>query len=74
MPYKNIDELPERVKEPLPRRAQEIFLNAYNNAWEQYSNPKERKGDASQEETAFKVAWSAVKQSYKKENGNWVKK
>jgi cation transport regulator len=44
---------------------QEIFLAAFNNANEEYK----------EEETAFKVAWSAVKRDYEKgEDGNWHKK
>lgn len=62
MPYKQLDELPDSVKDHLPKHAQEIFRAAFNNAVEEYDN----------EETAFKVAWSAVKRDYDKgEDGNW---
>lgn len=65
MPYQKIDELPDSVKEHLPKHAQEIFLAAFNSACEEYDK----------EETAFKVAWSAVKHKYKKgDDGNWYKK
>ncbi len=76
MPYKTIKDLPDRVRENLPEHAQEIYMKAFNNAWDQYANPEERKGDASREETAHKVAWSAVKQSYEKDekSGKWKKK
>ncbi|MDD1753528.1 MAG: ChaB family protein, partial [Methanotrichaceae archaeon] len=59
-----------------PKHAQEIYLEAFNSAWEQYANPEERRGDASREETAHKVAWSAVKQTYEKDerSGMWKKK
>lgn len=74
MPYSSTGELPESVKGNLPNEAQEIYMEAFNNAWEQYKNPSERRGDASREETAHRVAWSAVKQKYHKDNsGNWVK-
>ena len=53
-------------KEDLPAHAQEIYLKAFNNAWEQYKEPKERRGKESREEFSHKVAWAAVKQSYKK--------
>lgn len=42
-------------------------------AWKEYADPKDRKGDASREETAHKVAWSAVKKSYEKKGDRWVK-
>lgn len=75
MPYENLNSLPEAVKDNLPKGAQKIFKEAYNNAWEQYKEPEDRKGGASREETAQKVAWSAVKGKYRKnERGEWVKK
>mgnify|MGYP001103836002 CR=1 FL=1 len=75
MPYAKVSELPESVKVNLPRHAQEIYKEAFNSAWEQYDEPEERRGDASREEVAHKVAWSAVKQKYRKdEGGRWVSK
>jgi cation transport regulator len=74
MPYRKVSELPDPVRDNLPKHAQEIYMEAYNSAWDQYSDPKKRKGDASREETAHKVAWSAVKKKYTKKNDNWVEK
>lgn len=65
MPYQEINALPDSVKNHLPKHAQEIFLAAFNSAIEEYD----------EEETAFKVAWSAVKHKYEKgADGNWHKK
>jgi len=61
MPYAKKEELPDAVK-ALPEHAQEIWMAAFNSAWEQY------KGD---EERCFAVAWAAVKNKYKKEGENW---
>ncbi len=61
MPYQTISELPESVRNVLPKHAQEIYKEAYNNAWDEYYQPNERRGDSSREETAHRVAWSAVK-------------
>jgi cation transport regulator len=76
MPYNKISELPDSVSDNLPKHAQEIYLSAYNSAWEQYDQPEERRGDASREETAHKVAWAAVKKVYEKDekSGNWRRK
>jgi cation transport regulator len=74
MPYNKISELPDSVRDNLPKHAQEIFKEAYNSAWDQYADPEERRGDASREETANRVAWSAVKNEYEKQDGKWVKK
>lgn len=60
------------VFEHLPKHAQGIYLAAYNNAWEQYKEPEGRKGNATKEETAHKVAWAAVKKEYERNpNGGW---
>ena len=75
MPYDNLTDLPESVKNSLPKHGQEIYKEAYNSAWDQYKKPSDRQGDRSREETAHKVAWAAVKNSYKKnDKGNWVEK
>ena len=74
MPYKTIDSLPDSVQEHLPKHAQEIYLAAFNNAWEEYRDPKDRRGKASQEEVAHKVAWAAVKQQYEKKDDKWQRK
>jgi len=73
MPYDELRQLPGPVRDNLPKHAQEIYLAAFNSAWEQYASPEERRGDDSREETAHKVAWSAVKQPYEKRNGRWVR-
>ena len=76
MPYQNIFELPEGVRENLPEHAQEIYLSAYNNAVEEYNDPKKRRGNEDLETVARKVAWAAVKKEYNKDpaSGKWVKK
>jgi cation transport regulator len=76
MPYKKLKDLPESIQKNLPEHAQEIYMEAFNNAWDQYARPEDRKGGASREETAHKVAWSAVKQIYEKDekSGMWEKK
>lgn len=63
MPYKTINELPESVQNVLPKHAQDIYKEAFGNAYEQYDKPGERRGDESREEAAHKVAWSAVKKA-----------
>ena len=68
MPYKSIAALPDAVRQHLPKHAQEIYMEVYNNAWDQYADRKDR------EAVAHKVAWSAVKKQYMKEGDKWVKK
>ena len=74
MPYPNLKDLPDSVREHLPKHAQEIYKEAFNSAWDQYADPEERRDDASREEVAHRVAWAAVKKVYeKKADGRWVK-
>lgn len=70
MPYQNIADLPESVRERLPSHAQEIYQAAYNNAWTEYEDPHRRRGSESREEVAHKVAWAAVKADYEKDEGS----
>ena len=72
MPYYKNSDLPASVADVLPKHAKEIYRAAFNNAWEQYQD----QGDEQREETAHKVAWSAVKKEYEKDeaSGKWVKK
>jgi cation transport regulator len=74
MPYDKRKDLPETVRNVLPKHAQEIYLAAFNSAWDEYADEKDRKGDDSRETTAHKVAWAAVKQKYEKKEERWVKK
>lgn len=66
MPYSSINDLPENVTNVLPKHAQEIFKEAFNSAYDQYDSPEERRDNESRENTARKVAWSAVKKTYEK--------
>lgn len=75
MSHSSNSDLPEDVKDALPDHAQDIYREAYNNAYDQYDDPEERRGDASREETAHRVAWSAVKNGYEKgDDGKWHRK
>jgi cation transport regulator len=75
MPYKEITDLPAAVREHLPQHAQEIYLAAFNSAWEQYRDPQRRRAGGSREATAHRVAWGAVEKVYSKQpNGHWQRR
>jgi len=74
MPYDQLEDLPDNVTGVLPRHGQEIYRAAYNHAWQTYRHAEDRRGDASREETAHKVAWAAVKETYQKEGDRWQRK
>ena len=74
MPYRTNADLPEPVKNALPTHAQDIYRDAFNHAWDEYADPEKRRKSASQEETAHRVAWAAVKKLYEKVGDRWVKR
>jgi cation transport regulator len=75
MPYMSNSELPETIREKLPEHGQDIYREAFNNAWQEYKGPSERRENESGEEVSHKVAWSTVKKVYyKNSEGKWEKK
>ena len=66
VPYEKLTDLPDSVRDNLPKHAQEIYQAAYNSAEEQYD----------EEDRRHRVAWAAVKQKYEKdeESEEWVPK
>ena len=65
MPYATNDDLPLSVRAHLPPHAQDIYREAFNSAWEHYHRD---------EDTARRVAWSAVKRRYVKVGRDWVER
>jgi len=72
VPIKSKGDLPKGPRDVLPPKAQDIYRKAYNKAHDQYEDKSKRRGSQSREETASKVAWSAVKGKYTKgDDGKW---
>ena len=74
--YGQNEDLPLLVRDLLPEHGQEIYREAFNNAWEEYADPGERRNpEESREEVAHKVAWAAVERVYEKNpDGKWRRK
>ena len=66
MPYRTIHELPSNVYNNLPEHALEIYLKAFNNAWDRYSDPARGLPPDLLEQIAHRIAWGAVKKVYRK--------
>jgi cation transport regulator len=66
MPYETNADLPPTLRAHLPPHAQDIYRAAFNHAWESYA------ARAGREEIAHRIAWSAVKRSYRKVGDTWV--
>lgn len=64
MPYASNEDLPARVRGHLPEHAQDIYRAAFNRSWERWGE------DAS----SHRTAWAAVKRSYVKSDGAWVRR
>lgn len=67
MPY-DIADLPASVRAHLPEHALEIYLAAFNNAWQRHA------GEPRREEIAHRIAWAAVKRVYEKIGDRWVRR
>jgi cation transport regulator len=67
VPYATTSDLPPAVRR-LPPHAKKIFLSAFNSAWQSYAG----RGPQEQEQTAFRIAWAAVKKRYRKQGETWV--
>jgi cation transport regulator len=66
MPYRQIEDLPRAIRGHLPQHAQEIYLAAFNNAWDQHADARD--GEA----MVHRIAWAAVKRRYRKAGEEWV--
>jgi cation transport regulator len=68
MPYPTNTALPASIQQHLPPHAQNIYREAFNHAFAAHA------GDPRQEEASHRIAWAAVKHSYTKVGGSWVKR
>lgn len=75
MPYATLTELPQGVRNSLPKHAQEIYRSAFNNAFDTYKSKEDRYDpEDSREEVAHRVAWSAVKEKYQRTDTGWQRR
>ena len=74
MPYEKTTDLPKTLQETMPKGAQEIYIEAYNQAFEEYEEG--RGGEAGQEAVAHRDAMHAVNEQYvhDSETGKWHRK
>lgn len=62
MPYDNVQDLPATMRDTMPQEALEIYLEAYNDAFEGYEEAKG--GEAGREAVAHRDAMHAVKRVF----------
>lgn len=69
MRYQNKSELPAAIQGVLPSGAQELYLQAYNQAWNEY---QEGQGYLSREGVAHQRGWTAVRHEYVQDQAGGV--
>ena len=62
MPYDSLQDLPGTMRDTMPREALEIYLDAYNEALEEYEEAEG--GEAGREAVAHRNAMHAVKREF----------
>jgi cation transport regulator len=69
--YEKLGDLPETLRTTLPERAQHIYLEAYKEAWDNYTEAQG--GEAGREAVAHRDAMTAVQKEYvhDSESGKW---
>lgn len=72
MKYESIQDLPHILRDVMPDEAQEIYLKAYNDAWENYE--EEEGGELNRDGVAHRQGIHAVENEYllDQKTGNWV--
>lgn len=71
-PYETIEDIPEIVRDDLPDEALEIYREAYQEAWEGYT--EEEGGELGQHAVAHRVGMTAVENEYAldEDTGEWL--
>jgi cation transport regulator len=66
MRYENKSDLPPTIRDVLPERAQELYLAAYQRAWDAY---EQGQGYLSRDVMAHQQGWTAMRHEYTQDQG-----
>ena len=66
MRYESQSDLPPTIRDVLPERAQELYLEAYNQGWDEYD---ENQGYLTRDGVAHQRGWTAVRHEYVQDQG-----
>ena len=69
MTYETVKQLPVTIRDVLTDKAKEIYLKAYNQAWEEYD--KDAHMGLNQKGLAHQQAWTAVQHEYVFDLDQW---
>jgi cation transport regulator ChaB len=69
--YESIEDLPPSLRSALPEEAQEVYLKAYQDSWDDYEGHEG--GDLSRAAVAHRDGWNVMSQQYVKHasSGKW---
>jgi cation transport regulator ChaB len=76
MYYQDRTSLPQTLQETLPAEAQTLYLDTYNQVWEQVA--EQGKDEATRSTIAHQMAWDAMTRQFslvkRNDKGEWVRK
>lgn len=73
MYYQNLSDLPQDVQETLPEAGQQLYMGAFNDAWQRY-DPESDSSEASKHDVVHREAWAIVEEAYVREGNRWVQR
>ncbi len=68
--YETPDDLPQKIKQELPEKAQELYVAVYRRTWEECHMGDEG-SDSDLAQTAHGAAMLAVESKFEKHEGRW---
>jgi cation transport regulator len=72
LPYYKNSDLPDHVKSGLPDHGQDLYREAYNDAWDIFRDPARRDEGRDHEACSHDHAWAAIEAKYEQNSrGSW---
>lgn len=74
MEYKKLEDLPDTLRESLPKEAQNIYIKAFKKAWDEYE--EKQGGDMDRESVAHRQGMKKVRDEfvYHEDTGEWYRR
>jgi cation transport regulator len=73
MRYESVEDIPETLQDVLPEEAQQIYLEVYQEAWDDYTEGEG--GELSRDGVAHRQAMHAVRQEFvQSKDGQWYRR
>jgi cation transport regulator len=74
MEYKKLEDLPDTLRESLPKEAQNIYIKAFKKAWDEYE--EKQGGDMDRESVAHRQGMKKVRDEFvfHEDTGEWYRK